>query len=218
MTQRKRVAMAAMRTQPLHRGHTRILTRMIEDFETAILIQGSADKSGTRGNPWPVEVRAEMVRNVYHKRIKIVPVADLGTTEGTGDWCDHLLQKIADIGLPEPTDYFTGSMADAMWYKGHFWDGPVDHPILLMPEQRRYWLPNDPNVSSTDIPSDQLHERATLCRLHIVERSASLIPSATELRTFLDARDDGWKQWVPAVNHDLVEGTYPDEFRVRRID
>jgi hypothetical protein len=210
--------MAAMRTQPLHEGHTRILNRMIADFETAILMQGSADKHGTRGNPWHVEVREQMVRNVYHKRIKLVPVADLGTTEGTGDWCQHLLNIIGDMGLPSPTDYFTGSQADAMWYKSHFWDGPTDHPILFMPEQRRYWLPHDPNLRPRDISNEYLSSDATLRRLHIVERSASQIPSATELRTFLDARDDGWKQWVPGVNHELVESTYPEEFRVKFKD
>lgn len=214
---RKRTAMAVMRTQPLHRGHTRILQRMIEDFDSAILVQGSADKSGTQGNPWTIEQRMEMVRNVFHKRVRVVPMADLGTTEGTGDWCEHVLKKIEDVGLPEPTDYFTGSLADAMWYKGHFWDGPVDHPIIFLKGNRKYWLADD-GWDADEMTEDQLLEHATLCRLHIVERSASLIPSATELRTYLSARDDGWKQWVPAVNHELVDRTYPDAFRVRFRD
>lgn len=216
----KRTALAAMRTQPLHRGHTRILSRMVEDFETAILAHGSADKYGTMGNPWHFDVRNQMVRNVYGSRIKVMPVEDLGTTQGTGDWCDYLLAKAAKLNLPPPTDYFTGSVADSMWYKGHFWDGPTDHPIVFMPEQRRYWVANDPQRDPDvyRIPSDELQERATLRRLHIVERSGSEIPSATELRTFLSVRDDGWKQWVPAVNHELIESTFPEEFRVRHKD
>jgi hypothetical protein len=42
-----------------------------------------------------------------------------------------------------------------------------------------------------------------------------MVPAATELRSFLETRNDGWKKWVPAVNHNLIESTYPEEFKVR---
>jgi nicotinamide mononucleotide adenylyltransferase len=171
----KKVGLAIMRTQPLSKGHTRIISRMIEDCETVILGLGSADKHGTEDNPYTIEDRMEMATNVYGKRIKIVPLKDLGLTSVTNQWVEYCVSKITNLGMPEPTDYYTGSMADSVYYRGYF------------PEKN----------------------------LHIIERTESLIPPATDLRTFLSLRNDGWKVWVPEVNWEIVESRYPEHLRVK---
>ena len=50
--------------------------------------------------------------------------------------------------------------------------------------------------------------------LHIIDRDTNPVPAATDIRAFLSLRTDEWKQWIPAVNHELVESTYPDKFKV----
>lgn len=48
-------------------------------------------------------------------------------------------------------------------------------------------------------------------KLHLLDRGANEVPSASELRTLIELRNDKWKQWVPAVNWDLVINNYPEE-------
>lgn len=170
----KTTSLAVMRLQPLHRGHCRLINRMIQDFEVVIVGIGSADKSRTSHNPFTIEERIEMVRNVFGKRVKIVPLEDIGLVDITDEWCDYVLHKIESVGLPRPTDYFCGSKADSLWYKYHF-DG--DH-------------------------------------IHIRDRSSHNVPPATEIRTAIQLRDDSWKEFVPVLNHEIVEQNYPEKYRI----
>lgn len=198
----KRTALAVMRTQPLHAGHLRIAQKMVSNYETVIIGLGSADKSRTPSNPFTIDERIAMWDNVFGQRIKLVPLRDLGATRDTNEWCDYILKKIKGLGLPAPTDYFTGSLADSSWYRGRFFSAAVgspcdDHPADFM----QHYMPD-----------------GIFRMLHLVERQESFTPSATELRTFLQTRTDGWKPHVPAVNHELVETHFPEEFKVKHGD
>ena len=198
----KRTALAIMRTMPLHEGHTRIAQQMVNNYDTVIIGCGSANKPVSIQNPFPVEVRMEMWDRIYGSRIRLVPLADLGATKDTNEWCDYVLKKIQGLGLPAPTDYWTGSPADAIWYRGRFFNKECGSPA--------------------DDDTDEFIERympnGVFRQLHMVERTHNYIPSATELRQFLVTRDDGWKRWVPAVLHDLVEEHFPEEFKVGHGD
>lgn len=198
----KRTALAVMRTQPLHEGHVRVVQKMISDYSTVIIGLGSADKSRIPSNPFTIDERIEMWDNVFGDRVRLVPLKDLGATDHTSEWCDYVLKKIKGLGLPAPTDYFTGSMADAVWYRGRFFNAAVGSPC----------------DDQTDEFIDNYMPDGIFRMLHVVERNGSFIPSATELRTFLQTRTDGWKPWVPAVNHGLVESCYPEEFKVKQGD
>jgi len=192
-----RIALAVMRIQPLHEGHCRIINKMIRDHETAILCIGSSQKSREKWDPYTFEERKKMVQNVYGDRLKIVQLNDLGTVEGTNQWVDYILEKITKIGLPEPTDYFTGSRADGRWYEGRF-----------MPEEKcddQFGMKN-----RQDYVNDDVITRV----LHVLDRNANPVPAATDLRTFLELRSDDWKEWVPRVNWKIVEYNFPEEFRI----
>lgn len=198
----KRTALAIMRTQPPHEGHTNIVQQMVNNYDTVIIGNGSADKPVSIQNPFPASVRMEMWKRIYGDRVKLVPLADLGATKDTNEWCDYVLKKISALGLPDPTDYWTGSPADAIWYRGRFFNKECGSPADDAPEEfiARY-MPN-----------------GIFRQLHMVERTHNYVPSATELRQFLVTRNDGWKRWVPAVIHDLVEEHFPEEYKVGRED
>lgn len=185
----KRVGLFIGRLQPLHMGHSQVIFNMIEYCETAIIGLGSTQLNKEKENPWNVEERKQMLKNVFGERIKIVPLKDLGTEPGKNAWIDYVLEKINKVGLPEPTDYFTGSEADSIWYRDRF----------------HYEL---------DVEFNNHYINGTKRQLHILERSNNNIPSATEIRGFLETRDEGWKKWVPRVNHEIVELGYPEEFKV----
>lgn len=185
----KRVGFAVMRIQPLSDGHRGALNRIAGECETAIIAIGSTQAPIDIYNPWTFEQRKEMVRNVYGDRFKIVPVTDLGTDSTTTDWCEYVLGKLEKLGLPAPTDYYTGSVADAIWYRKHF----------FLPE---------------DIGAESLRRQVDVSlvpRLHILNRETTPFPPATDIRTFLRLKSDEWRKWVPRVNHELVEATFPKE-------
>lgn len=188
-----RVALAVMRTQPLHLGHKNIADIMLKNFDTVIIGSGSSNQKISIDNPYPINIRLKMWKTLFGDKIKLVPLADLGSTENTNDWCDYVLSKIKNLGLPDPTDYFTGSVADAVWYKGRFFNDKLD--IDSNP---------DDNFKINDI------ER----KLHIIDREKNDIPSATELRQFLVTNHDEWKKWVPEEIHNLVDTEFPKNFRI----
>lgn len=198
-----RVGLACMRLQPLHRGHTRLISRMIEDCGTVIVGIGSSGISKTRSNPFDGDMRKDMVKRVFGDRVKILLLNDLGATDSTSDWADYVVEKIKKIGLPSPTDYYSGSMADALWYRERFytkglspWTEGVPGSAVMHPDNHCYY------------------ENGVLKRLHIVDRDSSSIPTASDIRTFIELGNDQWKKWVPNVIHELVEKSYPNEYKV----
>lgn len=203
----ERVGTAVMRIQPLHRGHFRIINRMIQDCRTVIVCLGSAQKSREEHDPWTVEERIQMIRNIYGSysnkgeflgcRVKIVPLEDLGASNPE-QWTDYIFEKLDKLGMAEPTDYYTGSVADAYWYKHCFWNDDISVGEQTMIDFTRY----------------RDHTGEVSRRLHIIDRNTNAVPAATDIRSYLSLRTDAWKEWIPAVNHELVESTYPEEFKV----
>ncbi len=188
------VGLMVGRFQPFHYGHANIVNRMIANHATVVVCVGSTGSSGTRHDPWTFDLRREMIGNVYHKRVKVVPLEDIGTDQGSDDWCDYVLAKVAAIELPDPTDYYTGSVADSRWYVNCFLP---DGEVARQGAEERYTVGGRTR------------------RLHVIPRDSLHYVPATDIRTYLETRSDGWRAWVPGVNHDLVAATYPERLKVR---
>jgi cytidyltransferase-like protein len=189
-----RSALMISRLQPLHKGHTGVINQMVEDFDNVIIGLGSTGQHSEPKNPWTQVQRQTMLRNVYGSRIKIVPLEDIGAEIGANDWCDYVLNKIRTMKMPDVTDYFTGSRQDGVWYQGRFFN-----ETFHKKPKDEHFLPD-----------------GTLRKLHIIDRTSVAYPvSATEVRGYLQLRTDDWKPLVPAVNHEFIGETYPDDFKVR---
>ena len=190
-----KTALAMMRTQPLHKGHCWIINEMLQEADTVIIGLGSCDKTGTRSNPLSPDLRSQQIKNVYGTRVRTIHFRDLGATPDKSDWIDHVLKKISDLGLPDPTDYYTGSPADAIWYDRRFY-----HPEI-----------SSGSVYEEDYETPTGQRRV----MHLMDRASQIYPiTATELRSFIELQSDQWKPWVPSVNHQLVIDNYPPEFLV----
>lgn len=189
----ERVGLAVMRLQPFHLGHCRIINNMIQQCETAIVCIGSAQEKRTKHNPYTVEERITMLRNVYGDRIKFIPLTDIGAANPK-QWVNYICDKIIKLGLTAPTDYYTGSEADAQWYKDHFYN-------------ERF---HDDEMFEMFINDGDDMMRV----LHIVERNNNVYHPATDIRSELETRTDGWLEWVPEVNHDIVNDNYPEELKI----
>lgn len=48
-------------------------------------------------------------------------------------------------------------------------------------------------------------------KLHLLDRGANDVPSASELRTLIELRNNKWREWVPSVNWRLIDENYPEE-------
>ena len=53
------------RFQPFHNGHKNLFDKMLNECNHATLILGSAQESRTAKNPFNVEERIFMIKNVY---------------------------------------------------------------------------------------------------------------------------------------------------------
>lgn len=187
-----RVGLAIMRCQPFHLAHELIIRTMLDTCDSVIVGIGSVNLPASKQNPWNANHRTQMIQNVFGASVRILQFKDLGTSIKTNDWVNHVLEKIRIQGIvDEPTDYFTGSKQDGLWYAGKFHN-----------EAYGAWTDNHKALDGT------------LRKIHFIDRSQNNIISATEIRGYLELRDDSWKEYVNPVNHELVETTYPEQFRV----
>jgi nicotinamide mononucleotide adenylyltransferase len=116
----KYVAFAAMRMQSaIHFGHHRLITKMIEENDLVIIGLGSTQIERTSKNPLTAAERIEMINILYgykNPKIKIVKLIDKGAVEKKV-WVDYCMQKIDELKLPTPTEYYAGSETDALWFQ-----------------------------------------------------------------------------------------------------
>ncbi len=113
--------LAVARVQPFHRGHERVINRMLSECEHVTVILGSIQEQGTLKNPFSYTQRKKMIKNVYSNtpnwsRIRVSGLADLNSEM---EWADYVLGHVADLDqtLMPPDAYYCGSYYDAHWYR-----------------------------------------------------------------------------------------------------
>ena len=95
------------RAQPFHNGHLAQIKRAFEDVRDInthlYIFVGSADKSGTKRNPIPIDVRLDLINNTleeefsYKQRqyIHVVPLNDLSDeANNTYSWGNYLYERM----------------------------------------------------------------------------------------------------------------------------
>lgn len=191
-----RTALIVMRGQPLHKGHERLIRLARERCGRVQIGLGSTQVSGVVRHPFTPDQRIEMLWAVLGAEtmqdVRIIPLQDVNSLDDANDWARYVLGKIAKLRMPEPTDYFTGSMADAKWYFTSF-AGPSDE--------------------LEDEGEETVFRRGGK-RLHIVDRVMSGFLPAEELRSLIERRDPDWKPFVPDQIHQMVEDGYPAQLRI----
>lgn len=190
-----RVALAIGRFQPPHNGHVGLFRRMLGENDIVIVGVGSTQHKHELRHPFAWEQRRAMLACLFGKTLRIVPLTDLDSLDTTDEWVAYVIGKLAKQRLPEPTDYYTGSPADAKWYVGHF--ARLTDPVVRGGDR----------VTTHQSP-------VTGRRLHVVARDPAMPVSASDLRSLIERRDPDWKQWVPAGIVDDIERSYPGHLRI----
>lgn len=189
----ERVGLAVMDIQTLHRGHNNLLTEMRMTCDRAIIGIGSVRKFATPGHPFSYAQRVEMVRRIHGDFFDFVGLDDIDASYDIEAWYRYVKAKIVHAGLPEPTDYFGGSVIDAKWYLHAF--ARLEAPCV--------------ETAMTKVYRDPGTDR----RLHIVDRQVLGLPSGREIRLLIETHDEEWKRYVPERLHDYVEQNYPPHLR-----
>ena len=101
------VGVILFRAQPFHRGHLNMIQKAYADCKLndcdLYIFVGSADKSGTKRNPLPIDFRLMLIEGSLHesfttqelKRIHIYPLEDLtDESDNSHNWGRYLYMKM----------------------------------------------------------------------------------------------------------------------------
>ena len=89
------VAMLCGRFQHIHIGHCHIIDTALSLADRMLILVGSAQETGTLRNPFDIQTRIEMIREVYpFDNVTIKPLNDLTHEEDiTPDWGKYVLDN-----------------------------------------------------------------------------------------------------------------------------
>ena len=179
--------------QTLHWGHVRLLTQMLGSIDLGIVALGSAQLHGIGGHPFSFDEKKEMVQALFGDAFRFLPLQDIDASLETGDWLAYVLGRVRSAGLPEPTDFFTGSEIDARYYTAHF--------------------ATQADPASPSGMAMTYRNLATGKQLHILDRQAQPMKSGREIRFLIENRDTHWQQYVPPLLWRYIEQHYPPHLR-----
>lgn len=141
------------RAQPVTLAHIACIRQMLVESDKALVIIGSANKSGTLRNPFPIKLRLELMQEAIAEeflgqlhRIKIMPLDDLDYENSQTNplWGEYLYDAIvAKIGNAHFA-YYTGEPLEQStnWFGNRL--GSEITPRLLNLQH----LPHDINATN----------------------------------------------------------------------
>lgn len=157
------------RAQPFHNGHLAQIRRALCDVQKLstdlYIFVGSADKSGTKRNPIPIDVRLDLVKGsleealnpIQLNNIHVVPLNDLSDeANNTHSWGEYLYNKMCEYtGDTDFIFYYSDKPEIALsWF-----DSTTISHIYFR------FLPRVENISATSV-------RISLTRLDHIDRMA----------------------------------------------
>lgn len=151
------------RAQPLHAGHVKTLKKILSENEKALLIIGSANKEGTKRNPFPVVFRTEMVKKAIEY---------------------YLPKEIARINIICLNDWSMENYKPAVKEWGNY----LYYSIVYNIGEKSFnlYYNDDPNIVKEWF-DDTIKERINICSTNRIDVENGI--SATEIRNAI-LKDD----------------------------
>lgn len=109
-----------MRAQPVHKGHIDIIQNVLKENTKALVVIGSANKSGTKRNPLSVGMREHLLRSALRDynlstKVEIMTLPDWSKEDAyqyAKEWGNFLYYNIvAKLGTKEFTIYYNDDPA-----------------------------------------------------------------------------------------------------------
>ena len=156
---RYRLGLVLGRFQGLHIGHEAVIRRALRNCDRVIVQIGSADKAGTRHDPFPAGLRKEMLEAMFPRlsrngRVVIVPLNDLGVGDVPA-WGDYVIESARRaVGMPECI-------------------------VFGNEEKCRTWFPNHPEIRYISIDRSNIDINGTKLRGIILNNDEEAYQRAT---------------------------------------
>lgn len=104
------------RFQGIHKGHEAIIEEAMKLCDKVLIFIGSSDKSNTIENPFPYELRYQMLKDIYEDKVYIYPLPDLGVGN-VPKWGDYVISNAERVvGRPDLIIYGEEPKINT-WYK-----------------------------------------------------------------------------------------------------
>ena len=81
------------RFQVVPAGHEQLIRTALSLCRRVGIFVGSSQESGTSTNPFPYEIRRQLLRNLFGDAVEIYPLPDIGVGN-TAAWGDYVLQNV----------------------------------------------------------------------------------------------------------------------------
>ena len=81
------------RFQVVHAGHEQMIRTALSLCRRVGIFVGSSQESGTSTNPFPYEIREQLLRSILGSSVDIYPLPDIGVGN-TAAWGDYVLQNV----------------------------------------------------------------------------------------------------------------------------
>jgi hypothetical protein len=189
-----RIGLAVMENA-FQRGHIRLLMEMKADCDESIVAFGSSQLHGIDGHPFTFEQKKAMVEGVFGGgAFRFTALQDIDASVGSDDWATYVLDRVAAMEMPAPTDYYCGSEIDARPYTSRF--------AKLT------------DTKTTNGPITTFESPLGDKRLQILDRSLAPELRGRDVRYLIEQRDPQWQRYVPAKLWAYIEATYPPHLRV----
>jgi nicotinamide mononucleotide adenylyltransferase len=120
-----------MRGQPLHIGHTRLITTALNNCTRVFIVLGSTQEFGTSRNPFTYAERKKMLKNYFTRyvdvlddgeefelwnRVVVIGLPDIFSLRWPRYVLDEISKSVPDANI---TKVFGGSQYDCDWFKDH---------------------------------------------------------------------------------------------------
>ena len=90
-----RLGILVGRFQTLHLGHEDMIGKAVALCARVGLFVGSSQESGTWTNPFPYELRRDMLLAAFPEALSVYPLPDIGVGNN-GTWGDYVLDNVRD--------------------------------------------------------------------------------------------------------------------------
>lgn len=108
------------RFQPLHIGHTHIISKMLDECDTVIIAIGSAQEHGTKRNPLSYAYRKDLIMETFFwqdNNMKFVPLKDRENPSDDASWGDYVFARVKEwCGLTPDVIYEGEESERTHWY------------------------------------------------------------------------------------------------------
>lgn len=108
------------RFQPLHIGHTHIISKMLDECDKVIIAIGSAQESGTKRNPLSFAYREGLIFDTFFLSaddIVVIPLKDRENPSDDASWGDYVFERVNKwCGLTPDVIYEGEETERTHWY------------------------------------------------------------------------------------------------------